>query len=107
MRAMGFEMFDLRAMSSTDVLFAATRGHIRPRSGRPSPLNFPMQGLKANAAFSSLYALLHLRCQHTFHSQHIMSYEQCFSYASEAMGEERCYEAEYGRSVIERVFDEQ
>jgi len=108
--AMGFEMFDLSAMSSPEVLFAATRGCIRPRSSRSSPLNFPMQGLNVNASSPSCTSDASIRSIHSISCRMSGVSSMLRIGVAEAMGEERCCEAEYRpgtRSVIERVFDVQ
>jgi len=103
-------MFYLSAMSSTDVLFAATRGSIRPRSGRSSPMNFPMQGLNANASSPSCTSDASICSIHSISCRMNGVSSMLRIGVAEAMGEERCCEAECRpgmRSVIERVFDVQ
>jgi len=51
-------MFNLKAVISTEVLFATTRGYLRPRGGRSSPPEASDARPNAKAALSSSYAPL-------------------------------------------------
>jgi len=89
-------VFDLRAVISTEVLFTTTRGCMRLRSGRYSPLKLPMQEHNAKAAFSSSYAppaplspWMRLRKSIRCPMSDVSPTPRLG--VAEAMGEERCY----------------
>ena len=84
---------------------------VYPASERSiQPLNFPMQGLNANASSPSCTSDASIRSIHSISCRMSGVSSMLRIGVAEAMGEERCCEAECRpgmRSVIERVFDVQ